>query len=52
MNQAMIEEFISAIRENREPAVTGEDGLFALEVVLAAYKSAQTNQPVRLTIND
>ncbi len=48
MNQAMIAEFVAAIREGRETAVTGEDGLFALEVVLAAYESAETNQPVRL----
>jgi predicted dehydrogenase len=50
MNQAMAEEFVNAIREEREPAVTGEDGLFALEVVLAAYESAQTNQPQKLAI--
>jgi predicted dehydrogenase len=48
MNQAMIEEFVSAIREGRETAVTGEDGLFALEIVLAAYESAKTNQPTNL----
>ncbi len=48
MNQAMIEEFVAAIREGRETAVTGEDGLFALEVVLAAYESAKTNQPAQL----
>jgi predicted dehydrogenase len=52
MNQAMIEEFVAAIREERETAVTGEDGLFALEVVLAAYESAQINQPVKLMIDD
>lgn len=52
MNRAMIEEFVNAIREDREPAVTGEDGFFALEVVLAAYKSAKTNQPVKLMIDD
>jgi predicted dehydrogenase len=48
MNQAMIDEFVAAIREGRETAVTGEDGLFALELVLAAYKSAESNQPERL----
>jgi predicted dehydrogenase len=52
MNQAMINEFVSAIRENRQPAVSGEDGLFALEVVLAAYESAQTGQPVGLETGD
>ena len=47
-NQAMIEEFIAAIRENRAPAVTGEDGLRALEVTLAAYRSAEIGEPVSL----
>ena len=37
MNQAMISEFISAIRDGREPSVTGVDGLRAVEVVIAAY---------------
>jgi len=48
MNQQMIEEFVAAIRENRQPAVTGEDGLFALAVALAAYESAETNRPSSL----
>lgn len=48
-NQAMIEEFVAAIREGRPPAVTGEDGLRALEVALAAYRSAETGAPVKLS---
>jgi predicted dehydrogenase len=48
MNQAMISEFITAIRENRQPCVTGVDGLRAVEAVVAAYKSSQTGQPVYL----
>lgn len=47
-NQGLINEFCAAIREQREPAVTGFDGHKALEVVLAAYRSAETGQPVRL----
>jgi predicted dehydrogenase len=35
----MVEEFLSAIREEREPLVTGEDGLKAAKVALAAYAS-------------
>ncbi len=38
-NQAMIDEFIAAVIERRVPAVTGEDGLRAVEVVEAAYRS-------------
>jgi len=51
-NQAMIEEFVAAIRQQRPPAITGEDGYKALEVALAAYKSAETGQPVKLPLKD
>ena len=47
-DQAMVEEFISAIREQRQPLVTGEDGYRALEITMAAYDSAASNQPLRL----
>jgi predicted dehydrogenase len=47
-NQAMLAEFVAAIREERQPAVTGQDGLRAVEVALAAYRSAATGQPVSL----
>ena len=47
-NQGLIEEFVAAIREDREPAITGEDGLKAVEVVIAAYQSAASGQPVRV----
>lgn len=47
-NQGMIEEFVAAVRAQRQPAVTGEDGYFALALALAAYESAATNQPVLL----
>lgn len=48
-NQAMIEEFIDAIRQGRAPAVTGEDGYKAVEVALAAYESAALGKPVVLS---
>jgi len=51
-NQAMMAEFVSAIREHRDPAVTGTDGYRALEVITAAYESARTGQPVRLPMAD
>ncbi|MCG3142645.1 MAG: Myo-inositol 2-dehydrogenase [Anaerolineae bacterium] len=47
-NQAMLDEFVAAIREERPPRATGEDGLRALEIALAAYESAATDKPVRL----
>lgn len=48
-NQAMIEEFVSAIRQERQASVTGYDGYKALEITLAAYQSAQSGQPAALT---
>jgi predicted dehydrogenase len=47
-NQAMIEEFVSSISQNREPRVTWNDGYQALRVALAAYESAKVKEPVRL----
>jgi predicted dehydrogenase len=49
-NQAMVDEFVAAVREQRTPLVTGEDGYRALEVALAAYKSAEIGQPVKLPL--
>jgi predicted dehydrogenase len=48
-NEAMVREFINAIREDRLPVVTGWDGYHAVEVTVAAYESAQTGQPVKLS---
>ena len=47
-NQAMINEFVQAIQENRPARVTGMDGYRAVEVTLAAYQSAETGQPVKI----
>jgi predicted dehydrogenase len=49
-DMAMVAEFVAAIREGRRPAVTGYDGYKALEITLAAYRSAATGQPVRLPL--
>jgi predicted dehydrogenase len=50
MNQAMIEEFIMAIRQQRPPCVSGMDGLRAVEVTIAAYESARQGQPVQIKL--
>ena len=47
-NQGMIEEFFASIREDRPPLIRGEDGLVALKVVLAAYKSGETHEVVSI----
>ena len=44
----MLAEFRDCLAEGRDPKMTGEDGLRDLAVVLAAYRSARTGQPVLL----
>jgi predicted dehydrogenase len=48
MNHAMVSDFAAAIRENRQPRVTGVDGLRALEATLAAYESDRTGKTVEV----
>jgi predicted dehydrogenase len=45
-----IQDFLRAVRDGREPAVTGRDGRRSLEVILAIYESQRTGQPVRLPL--
>ncbi len=40
--------FLSAVKNDEEPKITGEDGIYALKVVTAAMKSAKENAPVKL----
>ena len=40
--------FVTAIEEDKSPVITGEDGLRALEVVMAIYRSSETGQTVYL----
>jgi predicted dehydrogenase len=44
----LISDFIEMIRTGRQPFISGEDGLRALEVALAAYESGSTHRPVNL----
>jgi UDP-N-acetyl-2-amino-2-deoxyglucuronate dehydrogenase len=48
-HQWIIEDMVNAVKEDRSPAVTGEDGKAALELVLSFYESADKNQPIQLT---
>ncbi|MBI2299149.1 MAG: Gfo/Idh/MocA family oxidoreductase [Armatimonadetes bacterium] len=41
-------EFVSAIQEDRRPAISGEDGVRALRVMDAARQSAETGQAIAL----
>lgn len=48
-HQCILEDMIDAIRNNRPPAITGEEGRKSLELVLSLYKSAEKNEPITLT---
>jgi predicted dehydrogenase len=41
-------DFIAAILENREPSISGKDGLAAVRIALGAYESSKDNRWVRL----
>ncbi|MBM7581713.1 putative dehydrogenase [Caldicoprobacter guelmensis] len=45
-------DMIKAVREDRRPAIDGEEGKKALEIILAAYKSVKTGLPVELPLAD
>jgi predicted dehydrogenase len=42
----LVQDFADSIRERRDPAASGYDGLKAVEVTVAAYKSAKSKQRV------
>jgi predicted dehydrogenase len=50
MDMGLVEDFVDMIEKNREPSITGEDGLKAVEVTVAAYRSARMKRPVRLPL--
>ncbi|MDW8065489.1 MAG: Gfo/Idh/MocA family oxidoreductase [Anaerolineae bacterium] len=51
-DRAMIEHFLKCVAGEAEPLATGEDGLRALEIALAAYQSAARGQPVQLPLEE
>lgn len=46
--ERQFQDFAEAIRDHREPLVSGEEGYRALEVVLGIYRSCRENSPVTL----
>ncbi|MBY0053015.1 Gfo/Idh/MocA family oxidoreductase [Brevibacillus agri] len=46
MDRQLVSDFVASVREKKAPSVTGEDGMRAVEVALAAYQSAEQKQPV------
>jgi predicted dehydrogenase len=48
VHAAQLADLLAAADEGREPAVSGQDGRNALEIVRAVYESSRTGRPVRL----
>lgn len=45
-DKGLVKGFVAAVDEKREPAITGIDGMKAVEVTVAAYESAKTHKMV------
>lgn len=45
-HREVISDMIEAIRQDRTPAIPGEEGRKALEIILAIYKCQETKEPV------
>ncbi len=45
-----IADMATAVKEDRRPAVVGEDALPALEIIMGIYQSAKTGKPVSLPL--
>lgn len=48
MDLGLMRDFVAMIVEQREPSISGQDGLRALEVALAAYQSAADGVPIQI----
>jgi UDP-N-acetyl-2-amino-2-deoxyglucuronate dehydrogenase len=48
---AQLADLLAAVAEGREPAVGGQAGRDALEIICAVYESARTGQTVRLPVS-
>jgi predicted dehydrogenase len=47
-HEQIIVDLMDAVKENRDPLVSGEDGKNALQLVLAFYQSAESNRPINM----
>lgn len=47
-DELLIKDFVRCIQDNRPVPITGEDGMNAAAVSLAAYESVRTKQPVNM----
>jgi predicted dehydrogenase len=46
-----IQDFLQALLEKRQPAVTGAEGRKSLEIILAIYESSRTGRPIPLPMS-
>ena len=49
-SSAMLMEFRASVLEDREPAMSADEGIADLKVVLAAYRSVETRAPVAISM--
>ena len=49
--QSQVRDFVRAIGENKEPLINGEEARKSLELVIALYRSAETEELVRLPLS-
>lgn len=48
-HKAQLEDILDAIQNDREPSVSGEEGIKALEIITAIYQSSKTHQRINLS---
>ena len=46
-HKLQVQDFVQALENGTEPAITGDDALKSLRILLAIYESSRTGQPVR-----
>ncbi|MEA5024035.1 Myo-inositol 2-dehydrogenase [bioreactor metagenome] len=51
-HREVMKDMIDAIREDRAPAIPGEEGRKALEIILAIYKCQETKEPVIFPLSE
>ena len=51
MHTGQLENVLTALEQDKEPAITGEDGRRTIELITAIYKSGSTRQPVSLPLS-
>jgi predicted dehydrogenase len=49
MDLGLMRDFVAMIADRRAPSITGQDGLRALQVALAAYQSATAGAPITIS---